>query len=115
MSAYGASFSLLEDLRKLLSQSHRIVIPDLVIRELSRISRGGGKAAAAAGLAIQISRDLEVVSVGGEDADEAILKLADRYGKNTVVCTNDAELKNILKDRGRRVVGVRDYSHLDFL
>jgi rRNA-processing protein FCF1 len=115
MSAYGASFSLFDDLAQLLSQSHTIVVPELVSLELAGISRGGGKAAVAARLALDLVSGLEEASTGADHADQEILLLAERYGRNVVVCTNDGELKNILKARGTMVVGVRDYSHLDFL
>ncbi len=87
----------------------------MVIDELQLISRGKGRAAAAARLGLGLAARYESVRVVAPDADGAIVKLAEQCGDKVVVCTNDARLKNILKDRGIRVVGVRDHSHLDFL
>jgi len=115
MSAYGSSLRLFEDLDALLLESHRVLIPDVVREELLRLSRGGGRAGLAAKLALDLSRDLQTVHVEARDGDEAILRLADLYGGRLVACTNDSELKNILKAKGARVIGVRDFSHLDFL
>ena len=115
MSAYGSSLRLFEDLDQLLSQSHTILVPSMVVDELQLISKGHGRAAASARLAVGLAARCESVPVVAPDADDAIVKLAEQYGKNAVVCTNDAHLKKILKERGIRVVGVRDYSHLDFL
>lgn len=115
MSAYGSSLRLFEDLDRLLPQSHTLLVPSMVIDELQTISKGRGRAAAAARLGLGLAARCESVSVAADDADGAILKLAIEYGNKAVVCTNDAHLKNILKEHGIRVVGVRDYSHLDFL
>ncbi len=87
----------------------------MVIEELQLISRGHGRAAAAARLGLGLAARCELVPIRASDADAAILELAERYGDKAVVCTNDGHLKNILKERGTRVIGVRDYSHLDFL
>ena len=105
----------MEDLADLLSVAHIVVVPGQVEKELGRIADGRGKRAVAARLALKIASKLEKVSAEGEDADGAILTLAGRYGDRVVVCTNDADLKNILKSHGTRVIGVRDFSHLDFL
>ena len=113
MSAYDASFDIFEDLEALISCSHRLLVPRQVVTELERLSRRRGRTGAAARLALQLSARLVVVETSGDDADEAILNLCEEYGK-CVVCTNDAELKNILKSRGVPVVGVREYSYLDF-
>ena len=114
MSAYGASFDLLEELQTLLSESHRIVVPTQVLGELRKISRGGGRAGSAARLALKLAERLETVESSSANADQAIVELAARSSDICIVCTNDAELKNILKANGVRVIGVRDYSHLDF-
>jgi len=115
MSAYGSSLRLFEDLDRLVSQSYRILVPSMVIDELKLVSGGKGRAAAAARLGLMLAARYEPVPVVAPDADHAIVKLAKQYGDRAVVCTNDAHLKNILKEHNTRVIGVRDYSHLDFL
>lgn len=115
MSVHGSSFDLFEDLADLLSVAHRIVVPVQVVGELERIAGERGKRAAAARLGLSMISRFEIVTSKGADADEAIIGLAGQYGDGALVCTNDGDLKNILKSRGTRVVGVRDFSHLDFL
>jgi rRNA-processing protein FCF1 len=115
MSAHGSSFDLFEDLADLLSVAHRVMVPQQVRDELERIAREHGNRGVAARLALEMASNLETIVGRGRDADEAIIWLVDRYGDNVVVCTNDVDLKNILKSRGTRVIGVRDFSHLDFL
>jgi rRNA-processing protein FCF1 len=115
MSVHGSSFDLFEDLADLLSVAHRIVVPEQVVEELERIASERGRRAVAARLGLSIISRFEVVTSKGGDADEAIIWLASKYGDDGLVCTNDADLKNILKSRGTRVVGVRDFSHLGFL
>jgi rRNA-processing protein FCF1 len=115
MSAHGSSFDIFEDLADLLSVAHRIVVPQQVENELGRIAGERGKRGSAARLALQIISKMEIVRAEGQDADDAIIWLAGGYGDKGVVCTNDVDLKNILKSHGTRVIGVRDYSHLDFL
>jgi rRNA-processing protein FCF1 len=115
MSAHGSGFDIFEELDRLLLASYELVIPEEVRTELAVIARGRGKAGIAARVALRLSGGLRVLRAGAEGADEAILRLAAELGDRTLVCTNDTELKNILKSRGTRVIGVRDYSHLGFL
>jgi rRNA-processing protein FCF1 len=115
MSVHGSSFDLFEDLADLLSVAHKVVVPEQVVEELERIAGERGRRAAAARLGLSIITRFEIVASRGRNADEAIVRLARKYGDGGLVCTNDADLKNILKSRGTRVVGVRDFSHLDFL
>jgi hypothetical protein len=115
MNAYRVSFDLLEELQRVIPRAFRLVIPKQVKRELSEISKGGGETAAAARLALGLTSGIEVVPVEGDYGDEAILALVESLNGDVVVCTNDRDLKNILKARGVRVIGVRRNSHLDFL
>jgi len=115
MSAHGSSFDIFEDLADLLSVAHRIMVPQQVKAELGRIAQEHGRRAVAARLALKMASEFETIVGRGSDADEAIIWLVDKYGDSVVVCTNDVDLKNILKSRGTRVIGVRDFSHLDFL
>ncbi len=115
MSAHGSGFDIFEELRRLLLAPYELAIPEEVRTELGSIAEGRGKAGIAASVALKLSGDFRVIRAGTGSADEAILKLARELAERAVVCTNDGELKNILKSRGTRVIGVRDYSHLGFL
>jgi len=114
MSAYRSGFDIFDELSRLVPEVRRIVVPKLVKQELAKIARGGGRAGSAARLALRLCSRCEEADVEAQGADEAIVRLAEQ-NPSCVVCTNDAELKNILKSRGIQVIGVRDYSHLDFL
>ncbi len=115
MSAYGSSLSLFDDLARLVPGSHRIVMPEKVRLELEELAKGRGRAGSSARLALMLAEKIEVVPVEAKSGDEAIVKLAEGRVESTYVCTGDTRLKNILKARGIRIIGVRDYSHLDFL
>ncbi len=114
MSAYRSGFDIFDELLRLVPEGQRIVVPRMVKDELVRIATSRGRAGYAARVALKLCCRCEVLEVEARTADEAIIKLAEQ-NPSSVVCTNDGELKNILKSRGIEVVGVRDYSHLDFL
>jgi rRNA-processing protein FCF1 len=115
MSAHGSGFDIFEELGRLLLASYELAVPEEVRRELATIAKGRGRAGTAARVALNLSEGFRTIRAGTCDADQSILKLAAEIGDRAVVCTNDVELKNILKSRGTRVIGVRDYSHLGFL
>ncbi|MEM7816268.1 MAG: hypothetical protein QXN71_04055 [Candidatus Aenigmatarchaeota archaeon] len=85
---------------------------DLVVKELSRISTGGGKEAFSAkmGLLIIQQADIGILETEGKNTDREILKFSE---KGFVVCTQDKTLISNIRKRGGRVVFLRQKKYLE--
>ena len=90
---------------------YRLVVPTAVKQELRILAaqnRGGKKAAAA----LKLIEKYETIDEDARSADEALIKIAEKT--KGIVVTNDAELRNRLKDRGLAVIFLRGKKKLAF-
>ena len=89
------------------------IVPPGVARELEGIaSRGRGKSKGAARVALALTDRCRMIGATGTagNVDDSILELA--VEMKVAVFTNDAELKGKLRDRGVKVVYLRQRSYL---
>lgn len=102
---------IFSEMDRVLERGYEIVVPEPVVRELEGISEGGGGDAKAASVALQLieEKGLERVHAEG-NADEAILEMA---GGDTVVGTQDRELKKRLRERGVTMLVLKNKNYLD--
>ena len=90
---------------------YRLVVPTAVIHELRILAtqnRGGKKVAAA----LKLIENYETIDEDARSADEALVNIAEKT--RGIVVTNDAELRNRLKDRGLAVIFLRGKKKLAF-
>ena len=84
-----------KEVNRLLGGNYRMVVPQIVVDELSRLSKEGQtKEAAEARMAVELAKTFEVVESPG-DGDTGILRAAERL--NAVVVTNDKRLRAQLR------------------
>lgn len=84
------------------------------IEELKALAAGSGRDARAAKAALDMLERLKIGKTkAGGPADDAIMEYA--LKEQAVVCTNDKELRDKLREKGIRTVGLRDNSHLAFV
>jgi rRNA-processing protein FCF1 len=85
---------------------------DLVMKELSKLSKGKGKDAFSAKLGIYFiqERDIGILETEGKNADSEMLALA---GKGFTVCTQDRALISKIKRKGFRAVFLRQGKYLE--
>jgi rRNA-processing protein FCF1 len=103
---------LFSELQNLLGAYEPLVLEG-TIRELEHLGRAKGKDASAARVGRALAERCTVVrdsSVTGT-VDEQIVQYAEKSG--SVVVTNDIALKNILKEKGVRVIGMRKKQTLE--
>jgi rRNA-processing protein FCF1 len=88
---------------------------DLVVSELKIISHGNGSDASHANLGMELieKKGVKVLETDGEHADDEIKKLAVNEGY--VVCTQDIELQKSLKEKGVKVLSLRQGSRLEMI
>jgi len=107
------NIDLFEELRFLLG-SVRMVVPDIVIRELEGLARGKGKHAAAARLGLQFANKCDVIpSSGMGSPDEQIYSSA--MDLQCGVVTNDRRLRNLLLKEGLPVVSLAGKQKLELI
>ena len=100
------------EIRRICDFPYELFIIDKTIDELkSIIEKQSGKNKAAAKLALTIIKTKKIKKIKTKQGtvDELILKIAD---KNTVVATQDMELKRRLKAKGIPLIVLRQKRHL---
>jgi len=84
------------------------------VEELKALAAGSGRDARAAKAALDMVERLKLNKTkAGGPADDAIVEYA--LKEKAAVCTNDKELRDKLRKKGIRTIGLRDNSHLAFV
>lgn len=91
-----------------LVESPRLATTDANMKELERIAGSKSKASRYAKAALRLVKRIDVIETG-EKGDRAILSLANR---NTIIATNDSELRKKLKKLGAKTIYLRSKKHL---
>lgn len=96
---------VLEMAEELLGKQ-KVVMPEQVYAELSKFAEKKGKTGREAKIALNLAkkRGVKIVKVGAEDADSALLKLAER---GFIIATNDKALRKSAKRMPARVLYLR--------
>lgn len=101
---------IIGELKRVLDVNFKVVIPNVVIKELDLIEKKSrGKDLVAIRMARQLIERFEIIDIGkfGEKpTDEQIYEFALKRS-NVIVCTNDKGLKKKLRERGIPVVYLR--------
>lgn len=106
------------EIDRLVRESYELVTPAGVTKELERIREGIGvkgqhKTAASVALKLIEKKNVRIVE-GACGVDTQITQFAAEDPTNTIVCTNDKELRRTLRRMGAAVIGMRSRTHLDF-
>lgn len=101
---------------RVLDSPHSYVVSSSIVRELERIAKNRGKMGAAARLGLKIMElqksKIEVLETR-QPADSWIMDYAEK--NKSVVCTNDKQLKNKLKQKGIMVITTKGKDWLGFV
>ena len=111
MMPYQFRIDLFEELRDLLGSYEPVVLAE-VVHELTSLSGGHGKDAAAARLGLDLSRKCTLVESGSDEGsvDERISGFAGRHGG--MVLTNDRALRNRLLMERIPVISLKNQKKL---
>ena len=84
---------------------------DSVMDELKKIAKTKARESGYAKIALELikNKKIRILKIEGK-ADEVILSLSE---KNTIVATNDKELKKLLKRKGVKTIYIKSKKHLD--
>jgi len=100
-----------EELSELLSEPYKVFVFSSTIAELKKIAERSGAAGKFAKIALEMVRleGIETVEVKERNADKALLTLAN---EDTIIATDDAELRKKLKNSGIKTIYLRSKKHL---
>ncbi len=100
------------EVQKICDFPYELHIIETTLKELDNImKKGEGKAKQAAKLALELvkAKDINIMSSDVAYVDKAILDIAD---ENTIVATMDRELRKKLKNKGVRLITLRQKKYL---
>ncbi|MEE9410559.1 MAG: PIN domain-containing protein [Candidatus Heimdallarchaeota archaeon] len=102
------------ELERIITSSFEIVVPQIVLNELTTLSeKGKPSIKQKALLAIKLANNFKILDSDIEgNADLEIERLAEEY--QAIVATNDAELRSKLRKKGLAVISLRGKNQLAF-
>jgi len=101
----------MDELSSLLQEPYKISTPSVTVNELEKMAKGRSKSSNFARLALEMVKlkGINTIKVKERDADKALLNIAN---KNTIIATNDMELRKRLKSSGIKTIYLRARKHL---
>jgi len=100
-----------EELSVILTEPYRLFMFSSAVTELKKIAEGRGSSSKFAKIALEMIRleGIGIVKVKEKDTDKAVLNLAN---EDTIIATNDRELRKKLKNLGIKTIYLRSKKHL---
>lgn len=103
---------IFSEIDKKVIEKYEIFVLDKTVYELEKIVKEQkGKHKEAAKIALQFLDRVNVLEGGEGYVDDVIAEIADEH---VIVCTQDKELKKRVKEKGARVLTMRQKKYLDF-
>jgi len=111
ISSFSFKIDFIDEVKNLIEEPLEFLVPGSVVRELKRISKSKGKDSKYAKIALDLikQKDIKIIKSKGKNTDEAILNLAD---ENSIIATNDIELRKKLKTFKAKTIYLRAKKHL---
>jgi rRNA-processing protein FCF1 len=110
---YKAKLNAFVQLYDMVPGEFKIIVSQGIIRELKNSKSPHTKIAVEA-LNSQIVNGAVEINNDDSFVDDWIVSFC-KANENTVVCTNDAELRKRLKKVGAKIISLRTNSHLDYV
>jgi len=108
---YQFGIDIFEEIDRVVEDNYELTTLDCVVEELKKLEKSRGKSATAARVALILikEKNIKVIKTGKKNVDIKIYRMAD---KNTIVATNDRELKRRLKNKNVKVLYLRSKKHI---
>lgn len=109
---YQFGLDIFEEIKKIISDNFELVTLDGVINELENLAKNKGKDSRAAKIGLELieKNQVKIIKTELENVDDSIVEISD---EDTIVATNDKELKQRLKDKGVKVIYLRSKNSLE--
>ncbi|MFH2106013.1 MAG: PIN domain-containing protein [Candidatus Micrarchaeota archaeon] len=115
LAPYQFKIDIFTQLRDMIPTNYELYVSKRILHEITRLSQSTGRHASAARFALKLIAVNKVKVIDSDEfADDWIVKYAEE-DEDVIVCTNDIFLKNRVKARKRKVVGMRTKARLAFL
>lgn len=115
MIPYKYHIDIIPEIERLVPEAHRIATLNSVVKELENINnKSGGSDRIASRIALQLigKANMNIIECEGK-VDESIINFA-LNNQDTIICTNDRELRKRLKEGNICVICMRGKSRLEF-
>ena len=103
---YQFNIDIFEEIDRVVEGKYELTTLDCVVEELKKLKKSRGKEAAAAKVALILikEKNVKVIKTNEKNVDIKIYRMADR---NTIVATNDKDLRRRLKNKNVKVLYLR--------
>jgi len=103
---------IFEEIDRIMEEDYELITLNPVIEELKKITKSRGKDAVAAKIALELieRKDVKIINTNEKKVDNAIVVIAD---KDTIVATNDRELRQRLKHKSIKTIYLRNKKFLE--
>ena len=112
------NFHLETEIERLIPQNHSLIFLTASIKELEFLEKKKKKKSREIALAKLIAEKFQIIEFNPENikfADDKILQFAKNNKPDSVLVTNDKELKKKAQDSGVPVIFIRSKSHLELI
>lgn len=95
-----------------MEEDYELITLDGVIEELEELKKSKGKDAIAAKIGLELikKKNVKVIKTREKNVDNTIIRIVD---KNTIVATNDKELRQKLKNKNIKTIYLRNKKYLE--
>jgi len=109
---YQFNIDIFEEIDRIMEEEYELMTLDGVIEELKKIKKSKGKDAVAASIGLELikKKNVRIIKTDEKSVDNAIIKIAD---KDTIVATNDRELRQKLKNKNVKSIYLRNKKYLE--
>ena len=108
---YQFNIDIFEEIDRVVVGEYELTTLDCVVKELKKLKKSRGKAAASAKVALLLikEKNVKVIKTGEKNVDIKIYRMAD---ENTIVATNDRDLRRKLKNKNVKVLYLRSKKYI---
>jgi len=111
MIPHKFKIDIFAELEKIIPAKYELIVMERTITELKNLNNPAAKV----GLELlNMYKDQIKIVENTCYVDEAIMKFSEKNAKDTIVCTNDKELKKKLKKQKINIICLKNKSKIDF-
>ncbi len=109
---YQFNVDIFEEIDRIMEENYELATLDGVIEELKSLMKTKGKDAVAAKLGLELikKKNVKIINTDEKNVDIAIVATSN---KDTIVATNDKELRQKLKNKNIKVLYLRSRKRLE--
>jgi rRNA-processing protein FCF1 len=109
---YQFNIDIFEEIDRIIEENYEVMTLDGVVRELKALMKAKGKNAVAAKLGLELikKKNIKIINTKEKNVDITIVAISD---KDTIVATNDRNLRKKLKNKNIKTLYLRSKKRLE--